>query len=196
MNFLAHLYLSFDNDQIAIGNFIADAVKGRQYLNFEDQIQRGILIHREIDRYTDQHEIVKAGKRRLKTYRHYSSVIMDIFYDHFLARDWSHYSNEPLEQFTKRHYDLMYRHIEILPNKAKHILSYMAPSDWLLNYKNLDGIEFALSGMSKRTAFDSKMDLAINDLKKDYELYHKEFRVFFLEVIEHIHSFADQLTIK
>lgn len=193
MNFLAHLYLSFNNDEIAIGNFIADTVKGKKYEEFPLPIQHGILIHREIDRFTDQHEIVKAGKRRLSEYRHYSSVIIDIFYDHFLAKNWKQYSQEPLEKFTKRNYSMMYDHVDILPEKAKHILSYMEPGDWLYNYQFIEGIDFALSGMSKRSAYQNDMDKAIHNLKKDYSLLEKEFRVFFIEVIDHVDSFTDQL---
>ncbi|WP_109831780.1 acyl carrier protein phosphodiesterase [Reichenbachiella versicolor] len=196
MNFLAHLYLSFDNEEIAVGNFIADTVKGRKYTEFPKGIQNGILIHREIDRYTDSHEIVKAGKRRLSEYRHYSSVIIDIFYDHFLAKNWHQYSKEPLDKFTKRNYQLIYDQIDVIPEKAKHILSYMEPGDWLYNYQFMEGIEFALNGMSRRSSYTNNMDMAIKDLKRDYKLLEKEFRVFFIEVMDHIHNFTDQLVNK
>ncbi len=97
MNFLAHLYLSPDNTEIIIGNFIADHIVGNKFQQYSDAIQKGIMLHREIDTYTDAHAIVRRSKRRLnERYRHYNGVIIDIFYDHFLAVNWNTYSNIPL----------------------------------------------------------------------------------------------------
>ena len=84
MNFLAHIYLSGEDTPLMIGNFIGDFVKGNEYKNFPADIQNGVLLHREIDSYTDSHEIVLESKKRLREkYRHYSGVITDIFYDHY-----------------------------------------------------------------------------------------------------------------
>ncbi len=96
MNFLAHLYLSKKNKNILIGNFIADAVKGKKHNLYSKEVQAGILLHREIDNYTDNHPIVRKSKRRLnKRYGHYNGVIIDILYDHFLAKNWNNYSEIP-----------------------------------------------------------------------------------------------------
>ncbi|MGB3774600.1 MAG: DUF479 domain-containing protein, partial [Leeuwenhoekiella sp.] len=96
MNFLAHIYLSQYDEQVTIGNFIADGIKGSKYKQFPIPIQKGILLHRSIDAYTDAHHLVRKSTKRLHPhYHHYSGIIVDIFYDHFLAKNWSSYSDIP-----------------------------------------------------------------------------------------------------
>ena len=107
MNYLAHVYLSGTNDLIKIGNFMADSIKGNQYLNYEKEFQYGILLHRHIDSFTDSHPIYRQSKHRLhEKYGHYSGVIMDILYDHFLAKNWATYSRGKLEDFAVDFYHL------------------------------------------------------------------------------------------
>lgn len=186
MNFLAHMYLSFNEEQIVIGNFIADFVKGRQIEGFPKDVRKGILLHREIDSFTDSHEIVKESKKRLvKSYRHYASVIIDIYYDHFLAKHWSDYASEKLQDFTTRNYTLLERFSPNMPPKCAYVLKHMKATDWLYNYQHLEGIEMALTGMARRTKFDSGMENSVDDLKHDYVLYYKEFKAFFVEVENH-----------
>ena len=92
MNFLAHIYVSGDNDLVKIGNFMADSIRGHSYDVYPMEIQKGILLHRSIDSFTDMHPIYRQSKHRLhEKYGHYSGVIMDIFYDHFLAKNWKTY---------------------------------------------------------------------------------------------------------
>ena len=108
MNFLAHIYLSGSNDNIAIGNFISDSIRGNKYKTFPKEIQKGILLHREIDTFTDAHPIFRQSTKRLhKNYSHYSGVIVDIFYDHYLAKNWSKYSDIPLEEYTIHFYEIL-----------------------------------------------------------------------------------------
>lgn len=195
MNYLSHLFLSFDDDFIAIGNFMADFVKGKKYLDYPKGIQHGILIHREIDSYADSHPIFLDGKRRLSSdYRHYAGVIMDVYYDHFLAKNWSQYSNEELKSFSTRHYDLLKTHHDILPERCSYLLNYMEAGDWLYNYQFLEGIQFALSGMARRTSFESGMEKAVENLTQDYTLYENEFQLFFEDILSHIHNFTAQIT--
>lgn len=190
MNFLAHIFLSRNDTNIIIGNFIADFVKGKQLNDYSKEIVNGILIHREIDRFTDSHEIVKNSKSRLwDKYRHYSSVIVDIYYDHFLSKNWHDYSSEPLKTFTKRNYDELTGHSSDLPEGARRTLKYMKQTDWLYNYQFLSGIEMALNGMSRRTTFDSKMEFAIQELNQDYDKYEAEFNLFFPLLQKHIDQF-------
>lgn len=190
MNFLAHIYLSKNDTNIIIGNFIADFVKGNKLNGYSKQIVEGILIHREIDRFTDSHEIVKSSKNRLwDKYRHYSSVIVDIYYDHFLSKNWSDHSLEPLKSFTERNYSILTENNSNFPDGAKRTLKYMKQTDWLYNYQFLSGISMALNGMSRRATFDSKMEFAIHELNQDYELYMTEFTSFFPLLKEHIDQF-------
>ncbi|MGB5205743.1 ACP phosphodiesterase [Eudoraea sp.] len=184
MNFLAHIYLSFGDDEITIGNFIADSIKANKYKHLPDRIQKGILLHREIDTYTDTHPIPRVSSKRLhQNYSHYSRVIVDIFYDHFLAKNWKQYSETPLEIFVDKFYDLLEDNYTILPDGTKRMIPYMISDNWLLNYAQMDGISRVLSGMNRRTNNKSKMNFAILDLEKNYEAFEVEFTDFFNELV-------------
>ena len=107
MNFLAHIYLSGTDEGVKIGNFMADSIRGRQYESYPKAIMKGILLHRAIDSFTDNHPIYRKSKHRLhEKYGHYSGVIMDIVYDHFLAKNWASYSDELLENYAQNFYTL------------------------------------------------------------------------------------------
>lgn len=181
MNFLAHLYLSGDNHKIMLGNFIGDFVKGRNALEqFDPEIIRGIELHRAIDEFTDSHPIVTVSKNRLRPkYRHYSGVIVDVFYDHFLARNWDTYHPELLPDFADKAYDVIQSHDPILPKEVKFMLPYMIKGNWLVNYAKTEGIHRALSGMARRTPYESKMEQSVEDLKKNYAEFSQEFATFF-----------------
>lgn len=190
MNFLAHLYLSGDNPGVMVGNFIADHVVGKHYGNFSPEIIKGIEMHREIDRFTDSHLIVEEGKKRLRpVYHKYAPVIIDIFYDHFLAANWQDYSPVPLKEYSEQCYKIVMDNHIILPEGIKKMMPYMIDYDWLYNYSNLKGIERVLTGMSRRARFKSDMELSIIDLKEDYDLYEEEFKEFFPHIIEHLRQF-------
>jgi acyl carrier protein phosphodiesterase len=189
MNFLAHLFLSGDNEEIITGNFIADHVKGKAFFGFSDGIRAGILFHREIDMFTDANPLFLESKQRLGgKYRKYAGVITDMFYDHFLAVDWDEYSSESIDRFTRRMYAIVMKRFLILPAKTQRILPFMAKDNWLKGYGTFEGLERALKGMDKRTPFESLMGEAVDDLRKDYSLYHQEFARFFNQMIQ----FAEQ----
>ena len=184
MNFLAHIYLSFDDKEITLGNFFADHIRGNKYKHFPERIQKGILLHREIDTYTDSHPIPKQSSKRLhKNYSHYSRVIVDIFYDHFLAKNWSDYSEVSLEDYVENFYDLLEDNYDLLPLGTKRMMPYMITDNWLLNYANLTGIGRVLNGMNRRTQNRSKMNFAILDLEEHYTDFEAEFTAFFEELI-------------
>jgi len=183
MNFLAHLYLSKNNKNILIGNFIADAVKGNKFNNYPTEIKAGILLHREIDNYTDLHPIVRKSKRRLhERYNHYDGVIIDILYDHYLAKNWHNYSEIPLDIYANSVYKYFQENIEKLPTRIQNILPYMIEYNWLVAYASIEGIGKILQGMNKRTKGISQMDLAIEDLKLYYKEFEEDFTTFFKEL--------------
>ena len=183
MNFLAHIYLSGEDEAIKIGNFIADGIRGKKYLEYPEKIQKGILLHRAIDTYTDQHKIVKKSTKRLhKNYGHYSGVIVDIFYDHFLASQWENYATTPLDLYVARFYKLLEDHYTILPDRFKNMLPYLIRDNWLLSYATIEGISKVLNGMNRRTNNKSKMNFAVVELEKYYDEFNNEFTLFFDEL--------------
>lgn len=184
MNFLAHIYLSFGDDEITIGNFIADSIRGNKFSHLPPNIQKGIRLHREIDTFTDAHPIARQSSKRLHAnYSHYSRVIVDIFYDHFLASNWDKYSDVSLESFTESFYDMIEAHYPILPMGIKRMMPYMIADNWLLNYGTIKGIGRVLNGMNRRTQNRSKMQFAIIDLEAHYEDFEMEFTSLFEELI-------------
>lgn len=184
MNFLAHIYLSGAEEGIILGNFIADGIKGKKYKVFPDSIQKGILLHRAIDSYTDKHPIVKLSTARLhKNYSHYSGVIVDILYDHFLAKNWKKYHPVPLDKYVENFYELLRKNYEILPTRIQKMMPIMISQNWLLSYESIEGIAKILSQMNIRTKGKSKMNLAILELEKYYDDFEKEFESFFKELI-------------
>jgi len=187
MNFLAHLYLSGEDPQIKIGNFIGDFVKGRTLDNlYPSEIVKGINLHREIDAFTDKHPIVLESKKRLRPkYRHYSPVIIDVFYDHFLAANWSDFSKVSLPDFAQSSYSVIEQHKSIIPEQVNQMLPYMIKGNWLVSYAQIDGIHRALSGMSRRTPYVSKMEEASQDLQLYYEQFRQEFYLFFPDLKAH-----------
>lgn len=182
MNILAHLYLS-SSKNILIGNFIADAVKGNKYTSYPIEIQTGILLHREIDTFTDNHPIFKKSKSRLNNrYRHYKGVITDIFYDHFLAKNWHHYSHIPLAVYAHETYLFLNSNRHLYPQKIFQLLDNMTTYNWLEAYADITGIENVLNGMNSRTQGISMMNLAINDLNLHYKEFQTDFTEFFREL--------------
>lgn len=184
MNFLAHIYLSFNDKEITIGNFIADSIRGNKFDHLPKRVQKGIKLHRFIDTYTDTHDIPKISSKRLHAnYSHYSRVIVDIYYDHFLAKNWSKYSDIPLNVFVDDFYDLLEDNYEILPDGVKRMMPYMIADNWIFNYSKMEGIARVLNGMNRRTENKSKMNFAILDLEQHYDAFEEEFTDFFEELI-------------
>lgn len=183
MNYLAHICLSGESDLVTIGNFIADGIKGKDYKKFSKEVQIGILLHRNIDTYTDAHKTVRLSTKRLhKKYGHYSGVIVDILYDHFLAKNWNKYSNVPLDEYIEDFYDSLEEHYEILPLRIQKMMPYMITDNWLLSYASIEGIARVLSGMNRRIKHISNMDEAVNELEEFYPDFEKEFTSFFEEL--------------
>lgn len=184
MNFLAHIYLSFDDPQITLGNFFADHIRANKYKHLPKKVQKGILLHRAIDTFTDAHPIARQSSKRLhKNYSHYSQIIVDIFYDHFLAKNWNTYSKTPLDEYVASFYNLLKENYQLLPIGTKRMMPYMISDNWLYNYSNLKGISSVLDGMNRRTKNKSKMNFAILDLEAHYNNFEKEFTAFFKELI-------------
>ena len=186
MNFLAHIYLSNEQQEITIGNFIADGIKGTKYTQFTKGIQQGILLHRAIDSYTDTHPIVRKSKKRLhKKYGHYSGVIVDILYDHFLAKNWKQYHSIPLHKYIENFYNFINSNFDSLTPRIQKMMPYMIKENWLLSYASTEGIGKILDRMNQRTNYQSKMNLAVLELTTYYNEFEEEFTLFFKDLKEY-----------
>lgn len=163
---------------------MADGIKGKKYLKYSPGIQKGILLHRGIDSYTDAHPVVRQSSKRLhKNYGHYSGVIVDILYDHFLASNWQEYSEVPLADFIDNFYSLLHQHYEVLPMRIKKMMPYMIKDNWLLSYATVEGIGKILYQMNIRTKNRSKMNFAILELESHYSEFQDEFTTFFKDLM-------------
>lgn len=194
MNYLAHLYLSGKDNDIKIGNFIADHVKGKNVYNFGEGIQCGIRLHRFIDEYTDNHRLVHQGIERIKPHQgRYSGVVIDMYYDHFLASNWKDYSGIPLTDFTTETYLLLLRNFFKLPVRTKILLPFIMKRDWLASYGDLNFLDRAFHGLSRRTPYNSQLSMAVDDLTRHYYDFKSEFEKFFPEIIQSVHEKKKEL---
>ncbi len=197
MNYLAHFFLSNNNENLILGNLIADSMNGRldseQYKSFEKEMILGIQLHREIDYYTDNHPVVRQSIHRLQpNYHKYSGVVVDMYYDHLLARNWNKFSDTPLELYSARVYEIFEKHKEIIPLKMNKMVHSMTSRDWLSNYRFEENLQWAFNGLAKRAKFDSQMEKALEDLMDNYGDYLNEFMLFFPEIITHCKAFLAQ----
>jgi len=189
MNFLAHLFLSCDNEELLIGNFIADFIKQKEVADYSPAIQKGIDLHRQIDTYTDQHPLVLQGVHRLRPFHHkYAPVVIDILFDYLLANNWSRYSGQSLDDFAHYIYDILNDRMKDLPLKLQKRLPEMIEANWLQAYGTDEGILFTFKKMDERTSFPSDFKSALKHLKLDYEAYETEFNLFFPDLIQYVDS--------
>jgi acyl carrier protein phosphodiesterase len=187
MNFLAHAYLSFSQEEILVGNFIADFVRGKELENYPKKVQLGIRLHRAIDTYTDSHPLVKQVQSFLiPRFGHYSRVISDVFFDYFLAKNWKKYSDTDLEQFSLDTYRTLSSSPQELPEAFRRMFHWMHTQNWLYAYREAAGIQAALDGLSRRARFDSKMNESTQVLWEKEE----EIEAIFFAFFEDLETFA------
>jgi len=187
LNYLAHIYLSGANEEILVGNFIGDYVKGFELARYSETMRKGIMLHRHIDSFTDTNLIVKRSKSRMiDKYRKYSGIIIDIFYDHFLVNTWPEYSNRPIEDFIHQVHDILNRHVDTLPEGVRLFLPSFIKFNWIQKYSTIEGIEDVLHRMSSRTTLPEETEYAIKVLREDYEKFESEFSAFFPSLISYV----------
>jgi len=190
VNFLAHFYLAGNDEELLIGNFIADAVKGNKFNNYPERISKGILMHRAIDYFSDNNPVYLQSAHRLQPlFGKYSGVITDMFYDYLLANNWNTYSKISLEEFCKNTYKILLKYRDYMPKESQVILSYMNKENWLLSYREKDNIRGALAGMSRRIKYYFPMDKAVDQLENNPGLYNEDFLGFFPLLIKHVEPY-------
>ena len=194
MNYLAHAYLSFGRPGILVGNMISDHVKGKKKYDYPEQIQQGIAVHREIDRFTDIHPATKEAKEMFRpAYRLYAGSLMDVIYDHFLALDENEFTDESLKAFTINTYAMLDQFTGHFPENFASMYPYMKAQNWLYNYRYRQGIEKSLAGVVRRAKYLEESDTAFvlfnehyNKLKDLYELFFPELKSMTVNLLKQI----------
>ena len=170
MNYLAHAYLSFGNEEILVGNMISDFVKGKKKFDYPSMIGKGIAYHRAIDAYTDEHGATKEINEFFKpVVRRYAGAFTDVVYDHFLASNEDHWTSLPLRVFSAEVYEVLYRYFDLLPERFQQLMPYMRSQDWLYNYRSRQGTERSFAGLARRAAYLDNAEGAYEVFEKHYE---------------------------
>ena len=183
MNYLAHCFLSGENNEILFGNFVADGLKRSKTTDFSNLIMKGIDLHRFIDHFTDSHTLVKECVAILRSHQgKFSPVVVDMVFDHFLANHWHLYSLERLESYTQETYARLSGFLPLMPPNVVRMFDHMQRHNWLLSYKEESGMLQAFSGLSRRTRFPSSMHLAWDEIQLHYSPLEACFLAFFPEL--------------
>ena len=183
MNYLAHLYLAGPEPDALLGSLMGDFVKG-PVRGYPPAIEQALILHRRIDSFTDMHPRVKESRARISlARRRFAGIMLDVFYDHYLACNWADYSSEPLHDFTRRIYDLLRAQHARLPWRLQAIAPRMAETDWLGSYRHVEAVHLALDRMSRRLKRQNRLAGAGVELEANYAALEKDFRVFFPDVV-------------
>lgn len=194
MNYLAHAYLSFNKPGILTGNMISDFVKGKKKYEYPGDIQQGIALHREIDRFTDVHFATKDAKQIFRAaYGLYSGSIIDVVYDHFLALDENEFTDESLQRFTSNTYSTLDQFTNYFPEKFSMMYPYMKAHNWLYNYRHLLGIQKSLGGLVRRAKYLEESDTAYLLFTTHYDQLETSYKLFFPELKAMAENFVKQL---
>jgi acyl carrier protein phosphodiesterase len=187
MNYLAHIFLSGTDNEIMIGNFIGDYVKGRDYNNFPPSIRKGILLHRRIDTFTDRHKIVHQSMSYFAPkYHKYAGIIIDILYDHFLANNWDKFSPQPIHISKENLFDCLKKNYAILPERVQFFVPSFIKNDWIEIYSTIEGIINVFTRMSMRTTLPDQSEFAREVLRKYYIQLQSEFLTYFPDIIRYV----------
>jgi acyl carrier protein phosphodiesterase len=187
MNYLAHIYLSGESDEVLLGNFIGDYVKGNKHQEYPEKVAFGIRLHRSIDLFTDQHQDVKRCIDLLKPeYGRYAGVVVDVFFDHFLAANWNQYSVYTLREYAKHAHAVFLSNFRLLPFRVKQFLPFLIQHKRLESYAKVENLYQVLEIMSRRTSLPSKSEFALQVLIREYDQFDALFHRFFAEMIEYV----------
>ena len=179
MNYLAHLHLGGQRPGQLLGSLYGDFVKGRLQGQFDPEVEAAIQLHRSIDVFTDRHPLVDVALSRFSmTRRRYAGIVLDVFFDHCLARDWTLYSDQPLEQFTSGVYRVLSAEA-LLPERLARIAPHMVANDWLGSYREFALLEQVLRGISRRLTRPEELAAAMQELRLLYEPLSEDFRLFY-----------------
>lgn len=192
MNFLAHLYLADLNNDSLVGHLLGDFVKGRTMDGYNPRIQAAIRFHRRIDSFCDTHPITRASRNRIGPLRRrFAGVLVDVGYDHFLARHWHRFHPESLASFTQGVYAVLMRDHTALPKRFEAVLSRMIAHDWLGSYIHLDKVAVALDRIAGRLSRGDRFKGGIADIQANYRGLEADFLAFFPDLIRFSRNYGD-----
>jgi acyl carrier protein phosphodiesterase len=188
VNFLAHIFLAQHSDRAMVGALLGDFVKGDDGDRYPPEIAREIRLHRQIDRYTDSHPVVRAGLALFpEGRRRFAGIILDIFYDHRLSRRWDVYSVLDREEFIARFYRALDAHMDLLPGRLAEIAPYIIGQDWLGSYYDYAGVEATVRRVSKRLSRQGdRMRAGLEDLRMNRDALAEGFDRFFPDLIRFV----------
>lgn len=194
MNWLAHILLSEPSVENRLGNLLGDLAKGKEIEKLSYNLRQGIARHYAIDKFTDTHAIIRSSKRRVdQDYSRFSGILIDVFYDHFLARNWKLYSTDNLSDFTAKIYNSFQSYQGEIPQSARQIIQQMIDEDWLTSYQSFEGIENALKRIDNRikSRMGNQISLvsAVTILKKEYTNFEQDFHSFFPELQNYMQDY-------
>ncbi len=184
MNYLAHLYLSEPHEEAWLGSLMGDFVKGPLDDRYGSEITRAIDMHRKIDVFTDAHPVVLQSKSRISAgRRRYAGIMVDVFYDHFLARHWKDFHDVPLAEFSGRCYQALERNYTILPERLQRMAPMMKQWDWLGSYADIGSIYTALDRIGQRLKHENRLMNSADELVENYTPLEADFRAFLPDVL-------------
>lgn len=187
MNWLAHILLSEPTPAFRLGGVLPDLAPASLLADLPSEFQRGIQRHRQIDAYTDSHAIFRRSVQRFTPpFRRFGGILVDIFYDHFLTRDWASFSNTPLPEFTAEFYAAFAGHRADLPPEAYTRLEQMQAANWLGSYGDMAGLTLTLQRLNTRLRRPFDLTPAIAVLEREYDSFHTDFAVFFPELLSYV----------
>jgi len=179
--------LSGESEEIILGNFIGDYVKGQQFLNYPDNVAKGIVLHRHIDSFTDSHPVIIECIVKLRpAFGKYAGIVIDIFLDHFLAVNWRSYSFEKLSAFTKRFHAVILANFFQLPSPVKLFVPFLIQHKRLQSYESFEGVEKTLRIMARHTSLPAETEFALQILEEEYLFFNDAFNTFFPQIIDFI----------
>lgn len=194
MNYLAHAYLSFNDPEVLVGNMISDFVKGKKKFDYPYRIQAGIMLHRLIDSFTDDHPATKEAKEFFRPdYRLYSGAFIDVVYDHFLATDETEFTETSLFNFSQTVYGTLENYRDWLPERFARMFPYMKSQDWLFNYRTRWGTEKSFGGLVHRSLYLQESETAAYLFEKHYQPLQACFRHFWKDAKPFIHRQYESL---
>ena len=179
MNYLAHAWLSFLDPEITVGNLISDFVKGKKKFDYPAAIQKGIILHRIIDEFTDNHIATKEAKEIFRPhYRLYSGAFIDVVYDHFFATDDTEFTETSLLSFSETTYTFLAEQSSWLPMRFAGMFPYMRSQNWLFNYRQKWGIARSMEGLVRRAMYIQESETAYQLFEEHYQrlgVYYRQF---------------------